>query len=110
MRRIFAALSINITCSFSALIRADVNKTGGSILNAHNPPKWVTFACRFTTLHAASPESALSRLALMVMQADTGLTYSEILEYCRSMIDVIIQFRKTGDQRRPTAVRVLRGR
>lgn len=61
-----------------------------------------------STLHAASPESALSRLALMVMQADTGLTYSEILEYCRSMIDVIIQFRKTGDQRRPVAVRVLR--
>lgn len=61
-----------------------------------------------TTLHAASPESALSRLALMVLQADTGLSYSEILEYCRSMIDVIIQFRKTGDQRRPVAVRVLR--
>ncbi|MEM9500133.1 MAG: ATPase, T2SS/T4P/T4SS family [Pseudomonadota bacterium] len=61
-----------------------------------------------STLHAASPESALSRLALMVMQADTGLTYSEILEYCRSMIDVIVQFRKAGDQRRPVAVRVLR--
>lgn len=63
-----------------------------------------------STLHAASPEAALSRLALMVMQADTGLTYSEILEYCRSMIDVIVQFRKAGDQRRPVAVRVLRGR
>ena len=63
-----------------------------------------------STLHAASPESALSRLALMVMQADTGLTYSEILEYCRSMIDVIVQFRKTGDQRRPVAVRILRNR
>ena len=63
-----------------------------------------------STLHAASPDSALSRLALMVMQADTGLTYSEILEYCRSMIDVIVQFRKTGDQRRPVAVRVLRQR
>ncbi|WHP69469.1 C1q-like domain-containing protein [Phaeobacter inhibens] len=49
MRRIFAALSINNTCSFSALKCADVNKTGGSVLNAHNPPKWVTFACRFTT-------------------------------------------------------------
>ena len=63
-----------------------------------------------STLHAASPDSALSRLALMVMQADTGLTYSEILEYCRSMIDVIVQFRKTGDQRRPVAVRVMRQR
>ena len=61
-----------------------------------------------STLHATSPESALSRLALMVIQADTGLTYSEILEYCRSMIDVIVQFRKTGDRRRPVAVRILR--
>jgi len=47
-RRIFAALSINITCSFSAPKDADVNKTGGSILNANYPPKWVNFACLFT--------------------------------------------------------------
>jgi len=47
-RRIFATLSINITCSFSALKYADVNKTGGSILNANYPPKWVNFACLFT--------------------------------------------------------------
>ena len=47
-RRIFAALSINITCPFSAPKYADVNKTGGSILNANYPPKWVNFACLFT--------------------------------------------------------------
>jgi len=63
-----------------------------------------------STLHATSPDAALSRLAFMVMQADTGLTYSEILEYCRSMIDVIVQFRKTGVQRRPVAVTLLRQR
>ncbi|KIC38842.1 hypothetical protein RA27_18295 [Ruegeria sp. ANG-R] len=61
-----------------------------------------------TTVHTSSPEAALSRLAFMVMQANTGLTYSEIVEYCRTMIDVIVQFRKTGDHRRPVAVRVLR--
>ena len=27
-----------------------LTKTGGSILLAHNPPKWVNFACRFTDL------------------------------------------------------------
>ncbi|MFD1510435.1 hypothetical protein, partial [Lacimonas salitolerans] len=26
----------------------DVNNAGGSVLDDHNPPKWVTFACRFT--------------------------------------------------------------
>ena len=30
--------------------RTDVNNAGGSVLDDHNPPKWVTFACRFTTL------------------------------------------------------------
>lgn len=61
-----------------------------------------------STLHASSPETALSRLALMVMQADTGLTYSEILDYCRTMIDCVIQFRKVGQTRRPVAVRIFR--
>ncbi|MFD1510393.1 EamA family transporter, partial [Lacimonas salitolerans] len=28
----------------------DVNNAGGSVLDDHNPPKWVTFACRFTAL------------------------------------------------------------
>ena len=28
--------------------RTDVNNAGGSVLDDHNPPKWVTFACRFT--------------------------------------------------------------
>ncbi len=61
-----------------------------------------------STLHATDPEAALDRLAFMVMQADSGLTYTEILSYCRSMIDVVVQFRKIGTQRRPTAVRVFR--
>jgi len=34
-RRILAAVSINITYLFSALKYADVNKLGGSILNAN---------------------------------------------------------------------------
>jgi len=37
-RRIFAALSINITCSFSTHKYADVNKTSGSILHAYSHP------------------------------------------------------------------------
>ncbi len=28
--------------------RTDVNNAGGSVLDDHNPPKWVSFACRFT--------------------------------------------------------------
>ncbi|MDG1279853.1 MAG: hypothetical protein P8O10_00965, partial [Pseudorhodobacter sp.] len=39
---------ISNTCSSSVPKRTDVNNAGGSVLDDHNPPKWVTFACRFT--------------------------------------------------------------
>ncbi|WP_282610790.1 ATPase, T2SS/T4P/T4SS family [Pelagibius sp. Alg239-R121] len=63
-----------------------------------------------TTLHASSPDTALSRLALMVMQAETGLTFSEIIEYCRSMIDVVVQFKKVNGIRKPSGVEIFRPR
>lgn len=63
-----------------------------------------------TTLHAANVDATLPRLALMVMQANTGLTYSEILEYCETMIDVVISFKKAGNARVPSGIRVLRHR
>lgn len=46
--RIFDTLSINNTCSFLRTFVRMLTKRGGSILIAHNPPKWVNFACRFT--------------------------------------------------------------
>lgn len=49
-RRIFDTLSINHTCSFLRTRSADANETGGSVFLTHNPPKWVSFACRFTDL------------------------------------------------------------
>ena len=47
---------------FSAPKYADVNKTGGSILNANYPLKWVNFACLFTVVvgHEIFDEDALS--------------------------------------------------
>lgn len=63
-----------------------------------------------STLHATSPEAALSRLAFMVMEANRGMGYSEIIEYCRAMIDVIIQLKKVDGARRPTAIEIFRPR
>ena len=63
-RRIFAALSINITCPFSAPKYADVNKTGGSILNANYPPKWVNFACLFTIIALGPSGTGKTHIAL----------------------------------------------
>ena len=44
-----------------------------------------------STLHADSPRAAFERLALMVMQANLGLGRAEILEYIRSVVEVIVQ-------------------
>ena len=52
-------MRVNITCPFSAPKYADVNKTGGSILNANYPLKWVNFACLFTHFAFISRMAAL---------------------------------------------------
>ncbi len=54
----------------------------------------------FSTIHANSPTGALEQLALMVMQAGLGLSRSDTVEYARSVIDVIVQLGKTGQDRR----------
>ena len=61
-----------------------------------------------STLHANSPDGAIERLAMMVMQADVSLQRQEIIEYCRSMIDVVIQLHKVGSKRKPTAIKIYR--
>ena len=50
-----------------------------------------------TTLHADSCHGAFERLALMTLQSDLKLTKSEIMEYVRSVVPMVVQLR-----RRPT--------
>ncbi len=54
----------------------------------------------FSTIHANSPAGALEQLALMVMQAGLGLSRADTVEYAKSVIDVIVQLGKTGQNRR----------
>src|SRR5690606_15571427 len=51
----------------SALFGADANVAGGSILLAHNPPKWVNFARRFTLSAKAKDGSACSVVTIRVV-------------------------------------------
>ena len=44
-----------------------------------------------STLHADSPRAAFERLGLMVMQANLGLRREEVLEYIRSVVEIIVQ-------------------
>lgn len=62
-----------------------------------------------TTLHAETAELAIDRLALMVLQAGTPLTFAEIRAYVRKSIDVIVQLGRADGRRGITEV-VLPGR
>ena len=51
------------------------------------------------TIHADSPMMAFEQLALMVMQADLGLTRPQIIDYIRHVIPIVVQL-KRGDHGR----------
>ncbi|TIU42784.1 P-type DNA transfer ATPase VirB11 [Mesorhizobium sp.] len=53
-----------------------------------------------TTVHANSARSAYERLALMVMQSNVGLSRSEILDYLREVIPVVVQMVRGDGGRR----------
>ncbi len=47
-----------------------------------------------STLHADSPFGAINQLKLMVMQAGLGISSSEIEEYIRNVVDIIVQLKR----------------
>lgn len=53
----------------------------------------------FTTVHANSPDGAFEQLALMTLQAGSRLGRMEIIAYCRSVVDVVVQLSKQGGER-----------
>ena len=52
------------------------------------------------TLHADTPAMAFEQLVLMVTQADLGLTRQQILDYCRSIVEIVIQLKRGEHGRR----------
>lgn len=53
-----------------------------------------------TTIHANSPALMFERLAQMVMRFGSPLTKSQIIDYARSLIDVVVQFKRDAQGRR----------
>lgn len=49
-----------------------------------------------TTLHADSPTGAFEQLALMVLQAELGLGRNEIMAYIKTVVEVVIQLKRTS--------------
>lgn len=52
-----------------------------------------------STLHADSPSGAFEQLALMVIQAGLGLKRQEIMDYIKSVVDIVIQLKRIDGQR-----------
>ena len=52
-----------------------------------------------TTVHADSPELALERMALMVMQTGVQLSRREVIDYARRTIDMIVQVGRRDGRR-----------
>lgn len=57
-----------------------------------------------TTIHAETAELAMDRLALMVLQAGTPLTFAEVQTYIRKSIDMIVQLGRIEGRRGVTEV------
>jgi len=52
-----------------------------------------------STLHAETAKLAIDRLAIMVLQAGTPLTFAEVKDYIARSIDVIVQLGRTDGRR-----------
>lgn len=60
-----------------------------------------------STIHAETAELAIDRLAIMVLQAGTPLTFAEVQTYIRKSIDVIVQLGRTEGKRGIAEILVL---
>jgi len=61
-----------------------------------------------TTLHADGPEQALTQLAMMALQAGSGISFAELREVIGEMVDAVVQLERVGEQRRIVEVHTLR--
>lgn len=53
----------------------------------------------FTTIHAETARKALDRLALLMMGTGVNMNYREVLKYCATSIDLVVQLARVGGKR-----------
>ena len=61
-----------------------------------------------TTIHADSPSRAIDQLALLVQQANIGLSWDDTIRYIARSIDIVVQLSRSGGMRRVEAITDLR--
>jgi type IV secretion system protein VirB11 len=52
-----------------------------------------------TTVHADSPQGAMDQIAFMTLQAGLTLTRGDVIDYARSVIDIIVQLSRVAGKR-----------
>ncbi len=52
-----------------------------------------------TTVHADSPEGALEQIAFMTLQAGLTLTRADVIDYAKSVIDIVVQLGRVQGKR-----------
>jgi type IV secretion system protein VirB11 len=57
-----------------------------------------------TTVHADSPEGALDQIAFMTLQAGLTLTRADVIDYARSVIDIVVQLGRVAGKRGVSSV------
>jgi type IV secretion system protein VirB11 len=57
-----------------------------------------------TTVHADSPEGALEQIAFMTLQAGLTLTRADVIDYARSVIDIVVQLGRVAGRRGVSSV------
>ena len=57
-----------------------------------------------TTVHADSPQGALEQIAFMTLQAGLTLTRADIIDYAKSVIDIVVQLARIQGRRNVSSV------
>lgn len=52
-----------------------------------------------STVHADTPHGTLEQIGLMVMQANLGLRHDQVMDYIKSIVDIVVQLKRVGGQR-----------
>jgi type IV secretion system protein VirB11 len=61
-----------------------------------------------TTVHADSPEGAMDQIAFMTLQAGLTLTRADVIDYARSVIDIVVQLGRQQGRRTVNSVAFFR--
>ena len=59
-----------------------------------------------TTLHADSPDKALTQLAMMALQAGLGIAFADVRALVNNMVDVVVQVERRNGRRIISDIRI----